>query len=212
MGSELLIALIKSIGYTGIWAIVAAESGILFCFFLPGDSLLFATGFLASQRFLDIWILSIGCAFAAFLGNLLGYEIGRRLGMTMFKHGDRRFIKLKHLEMGQHFFTRYGGVAIVVARFLPLIRTFAPFLAGMTRMPYRHFMLYSAIGAAVWGGGLPWLGYFFGRAIPPEKIDHYLIPGIAVIILALVIPSYRHFRREQAEAKAESLDKSSPLP
>lgn len=211
MGSG-LIALIKSIGYTGVWSIIAAESGLLFCFFLPGDSLLFATGFLASQHYLDIWVLSIGCAIAAFLGNLLGYEIGRRLGMRMFKKGDRRFIKLKHLEMGQAFFTRYGGVAIVVARFLPLIRTFAPFLAGMTRMPYKSFMLFSALGAVIWGGGLPWLGYFLGRAIPPEKIDHYLIPVIAFIILVIVVPSYRHFRHEQKTAEPESLDKSPPLP
>ena len=211
MGSGLL-ALIKSIGYTGIWSIVIAESGILFCFFLPGDSLLFATGFLASQRYLDIWILSIGCAIAAFLGNLLGYEIGRRLGMKLFKKGDRRFIKLKHLEMGQAFFTRHGGMAIVVARFLPLIRTFAPFMAGMARMPYQRFVVYSAVGAVIWGGGLPWLGYFLGRVIPAEKIDHYLIPVIAVIILVILVPSYLHFRRERAESAAETLDKSSPLP
>lgn len=213
MGSG-LIALIKSVGYTGIWAIIAAESGILICFFLPGDSLLFATGFLASQKYLDIWILSIGCFIAAWIGNLLGYEIGRRLGMKMFKKGDRRFIKLKHLEMGQAFFTRYGGMAIIAARFLPLIRTFAPFMAGMARMPYRSFILSSGIGAAIWGGGLPWMGYFLGRVIPAEKIDHYLIPIIGVIILIIFVPSYRHFRKERAgiKDKTESLDHSSPLP
>lgn len=210
MGSG-LIALIKSLGYTGIWGIVIAESGILFCFFLPGDSLLFATGFLASQHYLDIWILSIGCFIAAFLGNILGYEIGRRLGMKMFKKGDRRFIKLKHIEMGQAFFTRHGGMAIVLARFLPVIRTIAPFMAGMARMPYQRFAIYSAVGAALWGGGLPWLGYFLGRRIPAEDIDHYLIPVIGLIILAVLIPSYRHLRRERKAAEPETLDKSSPL-
>ena len=156
-----IVAMIRSLGYAGVWGIVFAESGIPFCFFLPGDSLLFTAGFIASQELLSLWILTAGCFIAAVTGNMLGYEIGRRVGLKLFASGDTRFIKVKHLEMTRRFYERHGVMAVVLARFMPIIRTFTPFLAGMVAMPYRRFFILTVAGAAVWGAGLCAAGFFF---------------------------------------------------
>ena len=195
MTTEGLLTLVKSIGYTGVFGIIFAESGIVFCFFLPGDSLLFTTGFLASQNYLNIWMLCIGAFLAAFFGNLLGYEFGRRVGLKIFSKGDTRFLKLKHLRMTETFFMQHGAMAVILARFLPIIRTFTPFLAGMARMPFNTFVRHSAIGALLWAVGLPVLGFFFGKLIPPDHIDTYLLPIIVLIIVVSMIPSVLHMRK-----------------
>ena len=197
-----ILALIKAIGYLGVWGIVFAESGILFFFFLPGDSLLFTAGVLASQGFLNLVILSTGCFIAAVTGNLLGYEVGKRVGMRLFKNGDTRFLKLKHLAMTQSFFNKHGRMAIILARFLPIIRTFTPFLAGIAQVPYKLFVLYSIIGALAWAVGLTVFGYFMGELIPADKLDQYLLPIILGIIIASLLPSVWHIYREmQAQKK-----------
>lgn len=191
-----ILALIKALGYFGVWGIVFAESGILFCFFMPGDSLLFTAGVLAAQGFLNIVILAVGCFIAAVLGNLLGYEVGKRVGMRLFKNGDTRFLKLKHLTMTQSFFIRHGRMAIILARFLPIIRTFTPFLAGVAQVPYKLFVLYSVIGALAWAVGLTVFGYFLGELIPADKLDRYLLPIVIGIIVASAAPSAWHIWRE----------------
>lgn len=190
------LSLIKSLGYLGVWGIVFAESGILMFFFLPGDSLLFTAGFLASQDFMNIWLLMGGCLLAAITGNMLGYEIGRRLGLRLFKNGDTRFLKVKHLEMTQSFYEKHGAMTIIMARFLPIIRTFAPFLAGVVAMPYRKFLLYTIIGAFAWVCGLCTLGFALGNIIPADQVDKYLLPIILGIIILSVMPSLFHIRKE----------------
>jgi len=195
-----LIALIKSLGYLGIWAAVFLESGVLFFFFLPGDSLLFTAGFLASQNLLDITILIAGCFTAAVLGDLLGYVIGNKMGLKFFDKADGRFIKQKHLAMTQRFYEKHGGVAVITARFLPVIRTFVPFLAGVVKMPFRTFMLYNVIGAVMWAVGVTLLGFFFGKIIPPEEVDKYLLPVIGVIIVVSVLPSVYHVWKDRKES------------
>lgn len=197
-----LLSLIKSLGYLGIWGTVFAESGVLFLFFLPGDSLLFTAGFLASQGHLDIVILIIGCLIAAITGNMLGYEVGRRIGLKLFKDGESRFLKKKHLEMTQRFYNKHGRMTIIMARFMPIIRTFAPFLAGVVGMPYKIFMVYTIIGAFIWAGGLCVLGLFLGNIIPPEHIDEYLLPIIFAIIVVSLLPSFYHIYKEHKEHKA----------
>ncbi|MFN3826516.1 MAG: DedA family protein [Micavibrio sp.] len=191
-----IIPMIKSLGYLGVWGIVFAESGIIFCFFLPGDSLLFTAGVIAAQGFLNLAILATGCFVAAVTGNMLGYEVGKRVGMRLFKNGDSRFLKKKHLEMTQRFFDKHGKMAIILARFLPIIRTFTPFLAGMAQVPYRLFVIYSIIGATLWAVGLTVMGYFLGNLIPPEKLDHYLLPIILGIIILSILPSAWHLYKE----------------
>ncbi len=196
-----ILTLIKTLGYLGVWGIVFAESGIIFCFFLPGDSLLFTAGVLAAQGTLNLIILSVGCFIAAVTGNLLGYEVGKRVGMRLFKNGDTRFLKKKHLEMTERFFAKHGKMTIILARFLPIIRTFTPFLAGVVRVPYRLYVSYTIIGALAWAVGLCVLGYFFGNLIPPEELDRYLLPIVLGIIVLSIMPSAWHIYREMQASK-----------
>lgn len=196
-----ILTLIKTLGYFGVWGIVFAESGIIFCFFMPGDSLLFTAGVLAAQGFLNLAILAIGCFIAAVTGNLLGYEVGKRVGMRLFKNGDTRFLKHKHLEMTQSFFNKHGRMAIILARFLPIIRTFTPFLAGVAQVPYRLFVLYSIIGALAWAVGLTVFGYFLGELIPADKLDQYLLPIVLGIIFVSLLPSAWHIYKEMQASK-----------
>lgn len=196
-----LVSTIRSIGYAGVWGIVFAESGIPFCFFLPGDSLLFTAGFIASTGHLNIVLLAGGCVLAAIAGNLLNYEIGRRVGLRLFAKGDTRFIKQKHLDMTRSFYDKHGVMAVVLARFMPIVRTFTPFLAGMVKMPYSRFMILTVVGAVVWGAGLTAAGFFFGQLLPPEQIDRYLLPVILLIIIASVLPSAWHIWKELKAGK-----------
>lgn len=207
-----ILALIKALGYFGVWSIVFAESGILFAFFLPGDSLLFTAGVLSSQGYLDLTILAAGCFIAAMLGNMLGYEVGRRVGLRLFQKEDSRFLKKAHLEITQSFFHKHGRMAIILARFLPIIRTFMPFLAGVAQVPYKLFLVYSMIGALLWAVGLTVLGYFLGEMIPADKLDRYLLPIILAIIVISASPSAWHIHQEMKALKArkEEQAKSNP--
>lgn len=193
--------LIKSIGYFGVWAIVFAESGLLVGFFLPGDSLLFTAGFLASQSFLDIRVLIFGCFVFAVLGDNVGYATGYRFGRRLFQKEDSWLFHKKHLVTAQNFYNQHGKKAVVLARFMPIVRTFAPIVAGMGAMKYRTFMVYNLIGGFVWTVGMTLLGYFLGKVIPAEQIDKYLLPIILAIIVISVIPSIVHLIQERRSTK-----------
>jgi membrane-associated protein len=190
-----LAALIRSFGYVGVWAIIFAESGLLIGFFLPGDSLLFTAGFLASQpNSLNIWVLIIGCFIAAVLGDNVGYATGHRFGRRLFQKEDSWLFHKKNLVRAQKFYDQNGRKTIILARFIPIVRTFAPIVAGIGAMKYSIFFTYNLVGGAVWTVGLCLLGYFLGRTIP--DVDKYLLPIIAVIIVASVVPSLIHLYRE----------------
>lgn len=183
-----LIAIIKSIGYMGVWGIIFGETGILFGVLLPGDMLLFAVGVLCAQGAFNVTIMATGCAIAAFVGNVVGYEVGRYLGLPFVKKYASGFITEAHLEKTHAFFERYGRSGLIVARFIPVARTVAPFLAGISRMDYRIFIVYSAIGAAIWGAGLVVAGYMLAGLIPHELIDFILLPIIAGIVIIIAWP------------------------
>jgi membrane-associated protein len=183
-----LIAIIKSIGYAGVWGIIFSETGIIFGVLLPGDMLLFAVGVLSAQGTFDIKIMATGCFLAAFAGNLLGYEVGRWLGLPFIKKYASNFITEDHLDKTHRFFNKYGRSGIVVARFVPVARTVAPVLAGISRMDYRVFVIFSGIGAAVWGAGLPILGYSLAGLIPHELIDYIILPIVGAVILIMAWP------------------------
>jgi membrane-associated protein len=190
-----LAALIRSFGYVGVWAIIFAESGLLIGFFLPGDSLLFTAGFIASQpNSLNIWILIAGCFVAAVLGDNVGYTTGHRFGRRLFQKEDSWLFHKKNLVRAQKFYDQYGRKTIILARFIPIVRTFAPIVAGIGAMKYSVFFTYNLVGGAVWTVGLCLLGYFLGRVIP--DVDKYLLPIIAVIIVVSVVPSLLHLYRE----------------
>lgn len=197
MGFE-LIGFIKSIGYVGTWAIIFAESGILFGVVLPGDSLLFALGVLARRGYFNIWIAILGCFLAAFLGNLLGYYIGKRYGLPFARKYARRFISRGQLNTTHEFFNRHGIMTVVLARFVPVMRTVAPFLAGVSNMNYRTFVLHSFIGAVVWACGLPMAGFFFGKFIPDGWIELLLLPVILIAALIVAFPyAMRYWKRRK---------------
>ena len=180
-----MITLLKTFGYAGVWTALFIEGAFIFGIFLPGDSLLFPIGILAGQDVFDLWIMLPGCFISAFLGNLAGYEIGKRWGPTIMKKYGDKFIKQSHLDKCHEFFGKYGAFTVVIARFIHFARTLVPFIAGMTRMNYPQFVAYSALGALLWATGVPLLGYFIGTAFPDGSIDKYLLPFIGLIILAV---------------------------
>lgn len=186
--------LIKSLGLFGVWVIVFAESGLLVGFFLPGDSLLFTAGFLASQGLLNIWLLIGGSFICAVLGDNVGYSTGHRFGRRLFRKEDSWLFHKKHLVTAQKFYEKYGKKTIILARFMPVVRTFAPIVAGVGSMDYRTFLTYNLIGGFLWTFGITLLGYFLGRVIP--DVDKYLLPIILVIIVASIAPSILHLYQE----------------
>lgn len=176
--------LIQVFGHLGIFGIVFAETGIFFGFIFPGDSLLFTAGLLASQGFLGIEILVPLVIVGATLGDSFGYWLGSKFGPKIFDREDSFFFHKRHVDRTQRFYLKYGAKAVVLSRFVPVVRSFAPFLAGMGSMPYRIFLRYNIIGSILWGGGITLLGYFLGRTVP--NIEHYLL----LIILAIIVISF----------------------
>jgi membrane-associated protein len=192
-------------GLVAVAVIIFAECGLLIGFFLPGDSLLFTAGFLASQRVvgLDIWTLSMVCGLAAALGPLVGYWYGHLWGPRLFSREDSLLFRKQHLIRAHEFYERHGGRALILARFIPIVRTFAPVVAGMAAMDYRRFVIYTVVGAVIWGFGVPWLGYFLGSLIP--EAGKYLEYIVVAIILVSIAPPIVHLLRERARAKAAGL-------
>lgn len=194
-----IISLIKAVGYIGIFAIIFAESGLFVGFFLPGDSLLFTAGFLASGGLKDfqlsLTVLLVGCFIAAVAGDSVGYWFGRRVGRRLFEREDSTFFKKKYIIKAQEFYEKHGSKTIVLARFIPIVRTFAPIVAGTAEMHYRTFITYNLIGGALWSIGVTLAGYFLGHLIP--DIDKYLLPVIILIVLISVAPAILHIWRDE---------------
>ncbi len=185
-----LITLIKTAGYAGLFGIIFAESGLLIGFFLPGDSLLFTAGFLASQGYLDLIPLILITLGGAILGDNFGYTFGRKIGYKIFKKENSLLFHKDNLERADRFYKEHGGKALILARFMPVIRTFAPILAGVGKMNYPTFLFYNIIGGVLWATGLTYLGYYLGNVIP--NIDRYLLPIIIVIITLSSLPTIIH--------------------
>ncbi len=181
-----IVTLVQGVGYIGLFLIIFAESGVFFGFFLPGGSLLFTAGLLASQGFFSIWILIPTLGLAAVLGDSTGYWFGKRVGPKLFSREDSLFFNKKHLDQTQRFYAKYGTRTIVLGRFIPIVRTFAPILAGVGMMHYKTFIKYNVLGAILWAVGVSWLGYFLGTRVP--GVDKYLLPIILLIILTSIIP------------------------
>jgi membrane-associated protein len=200
--------IIQTIGYLGVFAMVFAESGMLVGFFLPGDSLLFTAGFLASTGFFNIHLLIIGCFIAAVAGDSIGYYIGHRFGRRLFHKEDSIFFHKDHLVRAEKFYEKHGGKTIILARFMPVIRAFAPVVAGIGKMNYKTFISYNIIGGLLWAVLIPYLGYYAGTSIP--DVDKYLLPILALIILTSISPGIYHAlktkqRRQQLIASLTKL-------
>jgi membrane-associated protein len=188
--------LIETVGLVGIMIVVFAESGLFFGFFLPGDSLLFTAGFLASHGYLNIWLLAIGAFAAAVIGDSVGYAFGLRVGPSLFKKEESFFFKKSYIDRSNIFLDKHGAQAIILARFTPIIRTFAPIVAGMSSMTYSKFLSYNVVGGFLWSVGLCVLGYFLGRSIP--NVDRYILPIVVVIIVVSFIPAAYHLLKSKA--------------
>jgi membrane-associated protein len=193
--------LLEAVGYLGLFAIVFAESGLLIGFFLPGDSLLFTAGLLASDAFgfFDIRLLLPLVAVAAIGGDQVGYLFGRRVGPRLFRREDSLFFHKKHLERAHAFYEKHGGKTIILARFLPIVRTFAPIVAGMGTMNYGQFVLYNVVGGLLWTISMIGGGYFFGSLLDPEHVDRYLLPVIVLIVAFSIAPTAWHLYKENRE-------------
>lgn len=190
-----LIALIKTTGYLGLFGIIFAESGLLIGFFLPGDSLLFTAGFLSSQGFLNPVWLSALTFIAAVLGDNVGYSFGKKVGPMIFKKKESLLFNKENLERAKKFYEKHGPKTIVLARFMPVIRTFAPILAGVGKMNYGTFFFYNLAGGFLWTFGIVWGGYYLGSSIP--NVDKYLLPIIAGIILLSIAPTLLHILKDK---------------
>ena len=188
-------ALVKDFGLTGIFLVIFLESGIPFGFFLPGDSLLFTAGLLASQGHLNIVELMVVSVAGAILGNNAGYFTGKRYGRSLFKNPKSVWFSPKRLEDAHHFFIKEGPQSLVLARFIPAGRTFVPIAAGAAKMNYPRFLMFNAIGGILWGVGLPMLGYTLGKRVP--NIDKYLLPVIALIIVVSAMPAIYHWHKQR---------------
>lgn len=196
--------LIKTVGYLGVFTIVFLESGLLIGFFFPGDSLLFTAGFLASQGFLNIEVLILGCFIAAVLGDSIGYYIGKKLGPKIFTKEKSIFFHKKHLERAQRFYDKHGGKTIILARFVPVIRAFAPVVAGAGKMNYKKFATFNLVGGVLWAIGVTLAGYYLGSLIP--EVDKYLLPIVGLIIIASILPGLHHILVD-AEIRASIINR-----
>ena len=195
-----LLALVHEYGvlvYAILFLIIFAETGLVVAPFLPGDSLLFVTGALCGMGSLELQILMPLLMLAAFSGDNTNYWIGRRFGIKLFKPNSR-FFKIEHVEKTQAFYAAHGGKTIIFARFLPVIRTFAPFVAGIGSMHYRLFLVFSALGSMAWISGITLAGYFFGN-IPVVKNN--LTVMIAGIILVSFLPAIREYVRHRRQSR-----------
>ena len=189
------LTIIKTLGLLGVVVITFVESGLFFGFFLPGDSLLFTAGFLASQDFISIWWLLILCFIAAVAGDNVGYYFGRKTGPMIFKREDSLFFHKKHIERANLFYQKHGKKTIFFARFIPIIRTFVPIVAGIANMEYKTFMRYNLIGGFVWTWGMLGMGYILGNLIP--NAEKYLTPIILTIIAISFLPAIIEFFRQR---------------
>jgi len=214
-------SLIEAFGLLGIFGIVFAESGLLVGFFLPGDSLLFTAGFLASSPadipealHLPLGPLLAGCVVAAIAGDQVGYMFGTRVGPALFARPNSRFFKQENVDRAQAFFDRYGAKTIVLARFVPIVRTLAPIVAGVGSMRYRRFVAYNVIGGALWALGVTTLGYFLGQVdVVEQNLELAILTIVGISVLPIAIEVWRarrghEFERQAVEAVEDIIDAS----
>jgi membrane-associated protein len=192
-----LIPLVRAIGYPGLFAVIFLESGVFFGFVLPGSSVLFTAGLLATTGIFNPWILAPLMALAAILGDSAGYWFGSYMGVSLFFWKDSRFFRHEYLERAKDFYEKHGVLAIVLARFIPIVRTFAPIIAGIVKVRYRTFLTYNIIGGVLWAAGVTCLGYFLGKEVP--FIANYLTPIVIIIVVASLIPIFLQLRKPEAQ-------------
>lgn len=190
-------SIIQTGGVIGISLIIFAETGLLIGFFLPGDTLLFAAGFFASQGEINLGWALVGLFFGAILGNMLGYEIGKRTGPRLFDKEENLLFNKENVTRTQKFFEKYGPITVILARFVPVVRTLTPLVAGVGGMNYKKFMLYNVLGALLWVPSITLIGFWAGRVLGKYiNIDHYILPVILLATILTFAISFWHLWRE----------------
>jgi membrane-associated protein len=190
-------------GYVGLTAIIFAETGLLIGFFLPGDSLLVTAGLLAATTgVFNLWLLGLLLTVASVLGNTSGYAIGKATGPRLFSRDDSLLFNKKHLIRAREFYERHGGKTVIIARFMPIVRTFVPVVAGMGQMGYRRYTIYNVVGGIGWIWGMLFIGYFLGRYIP--GIDQHIETVIILVILVSLLPGIIGWLRSRSSAPEPS--------
>ncbi|MGW2819332.1 DedA family protein [Streptomyces sp. NPDC001415] len=192
--------LLGTFGLAGLLIIVFAESGLLIGFFLPGDSLLFTTGLLVTTGKLDtpLWLVCVLVVLAAVLGDQVGYLFGKKVGPSLFSRPDSRLFKQENVEKAHEFFEKYGPKSLVLARFVPIVRTFTPIIAGVSGMNYRSFVTFNVIGGTLWGAGVTLLGAGLGNV---DFVHQHIELMLVVIVLVSVVPIAIEFLRARSKAK-----------
>lgn len=200
-------SIIRVGGIALLLVVVFAETGLLIGFFLPGDSLMFISGLLCRTRpdllGVNIVVLILLLVAAATLGNMAGYWFGKRVGPALFKRDDSWIFKKRYIEVTRSFYERHGGKALVMGRFLPIIRTFAPILAGVIAIDFKKFMVYNVVGAVLWIGTLATLGYFLGEVAWVNENLEKIVIGLIIITLIPVITTWRKERKLQKQDKTD---------
>ncbi len=192
--------LLTSFGYIGLFCIIFAESGLFFGFFFPGDSLLLTAGLFAKLGTLNIWFILPLVFVAAVLGDNVGYWFGRKAGPPLFRRDESLLFKPKNLLAAKAFYDKHGGKTIILARFMPFIRTFAPIVAGAVDMHYQTFFAYNTVGGLLWGVGVTVAGYALGSIFPADVLDKYFLLIVAVVILLSVAPTAWHLWKQNRAA------------
>jgi len=193
---EALLNFITSFGWIAVVGVIFSETGLMVGFFLPGDSLLFTAGFLVQQQIfpINIHVFVLLLFLASVLGNSTGYMFGHKVGRRLFQREDSRFFRQEYLQRAEEFYEKHGSKTIILAMFVPIVRTFTPIVAGISKMSYRKFLIFNIIGAALWTGGFTYLGYFAGSYIKAMGIN---IEIAALLIIALsLLPGVIHVLKE----------------
>ena len=193
--------LIRWGGYPALIAIVFCETGIMLGFFLPGDSLLVTAGLFAAKGTLSIFWLNVSLMIAAIAGDTVGYWIGAKAGRTIYSRPDSRFFRRRHLLAARDFYEKHGGKTIIFARFMPIVRTFAPVVAGVAEMKYRNFVFFNIVGGVGWVFSMTMLGYVLGKSIP--NLDRYIYLVVIIVVFLSILPGLIHYRRERRRKQVE---------
>ncbi len=202
---NILINLGPVLGSLIIFSIIFAESGLLIGFFLPGDTLLLSAGVLSALGIFNLPLTIILCFIAAVLGDSLGYLIGKKYGVKLFSKEDSVFFHRKHLASAEHFYEKHGKKTIVLARFVPIIRTFAPTVAGIGNMDYKTFLTYNVMGGGLWAIGLPVVGYGITKLFPEVHLEKYVEPILIVMVAASLAPALYHLWKANQKSKTEQI-------
>ena len=216
--------LLQSVGLIGLFLVIFAESGIMIGFFLPGDSLLFTAGLLTTGVVLKegndpfvfagghVWLVALGCAIAAVAGDQVGYVFGQKVGPSLFRRPESRLFKPEYVMKAELFFEKHGAKAIILARFVPVVRTFTPIVAGTSNMHYRTFVKYNVIGGVVWAVGFVMMGYWLGSAFPSIGKNIELVVVIIVVfsLIPIGIEVWRHRRKAKLDAALAEYNEEHP--